>query len=281
MTLEVEGLSFSYGEVENLSGISLQVDGGEVLGIVGPNGSGKTTLIRCISRILVPDSGTVLLDGRDVSGMSRTDIAKEIGFVPQNSVSDQMPPSVYEVVLMGRLPYITWNYSDQDREIAWKAMEEMDVSDLASRPFNRLSSGQTQRVLIARAITQGAKLIMLDEPTSNLDVRYQIEVLETIRSTVKRKGISACLIIHDLDLAMRFCDRVLLMNSGRVVALGPTTEVLTPENIESVFGIRTAINTEYGRARIIVLDRDPAASFRSILRHIPASWTIRSSQLPI
>ena len=281
MTLEVEGLSFSYGEVENLSGISLQVDGGEVLGIVGPNGSGKTTLIRCISRILVPDSGTVLLDGRDVSGMSRTDIAKEIGFVPQNSVSDQMPPSVYEVVLMGRLPYITWNYSDQDREIAWKAMQEMDVSDLASRPFNRLSSGQTQRVLIARAITQGAKLIMLDEPTSNLDVRYQIEVLETIRSTVKRKGISACLIIHDLDLAMRFCDRVLLMNSGRVVALGPTTEVLTPENIESVFGIRTAINTEYGRARIIVLDRDPAASFRSILRHIPASWTIRSSQLPI
>jgi iron complex transport system ATP-binding protein len=281
MTLEVEGLSFSYGEVENLSGISLQVDGGEVLGIVGPNGSGKTTLIRCISRILVPDSGTVLLDGRDVSGMSRTDIAKEIGFVPQNSVSDQMPPSVYEVVLMGRLPYITWNYSDQDREIAWKAMQEMDVSDLASRPFNRLSSGQTQRVLIARAITQGAKLIMLDEPTSNLDVRYQIEVLETIRSTVKRKGISACLIIHDLDLAMRFCDRVLLMNSGRVVALGPTTEVLTPENIESVFGIRTAINTEYGRARIIVLDRGPAASFRSILRHNPASWTIRSSQLPI
>lgn len=254
MGLSVKDMHFGYAENDTLKGIELDVSDGEVLGIVGPNGSGKTTLIRCISRILEPSLGTMLLDGQDLMSMSRKEIAKNISFVPQNIVSDQVPPSVFEVVLMGRLPYITWDYSDEDKEIAWKAMEEMNVMEFASRPFNRLSSGQSQRVLIARAIAQGAKLIMLDEPTSNLDVRYQLDVLETINTTVKEKNLCGCMILHDLNLAMRFCDRILMLNDGKVEALGRTEDVLTPENVEKVFGISIDVNREYGRPRIIVLD---------------------------
>ncbi len=254
MALRVEDLHFGYAHDDTLKGIELDVCNGEVLGIIGPNGSGKTTLIRCISRILEPSSGKVLLNDEDVLSMSRNEIAKNISFVPQNNVYDQVPPTVFEVVLMGRLPYITWDYSEEDKEIAWKAMEEMDVVEYASRPFNRLSSGQAQRVLVARSIAQGAKLIMLDEPTSNLDVRYQLDVLDIIRSTVREKGICACMILHDLNLAMRYCDRVLMINDGRVEAFGRTEDVLTPDNIANVFGIKIAVNTEYGGPRIIVLD---------------------------
>jgi len=254
MPLEVEGLNFSYGKFRNLKDVSFSLEDGEVLGIVGPNGSGKTTLIRCVTRIQEPQSGRITLDGKDVMRMSRNEMARNIGFVPQNSMSEQMPPSVYEVVLMGRRPYIGWDYSDADKDIAWRAMEEMHVSELASRPFNKLSSGQSQRVLIARAIAQGASLIMLDEPTSNLDVRYQVDVLNVIRGTVKSKNLKACLIIHDLDLALRFCDRILMIRDGETVAFGDSIDVLTPENISSVFGIECAISTDYGRPRIIILD---------------------------
>ncbi|MBE6528480.1 MAG: ABC transporter ATP-binding protein [Thermoplasmata archaeon] len=254
MSLHVSNLCFSYGKQENLNEISLDLEESEILGILGPNGSGKTTLIRCISRILQPKSGSVILDGEDVYKMSRNEIAKNIGFVPQNSMQDQNPPTVYEVVLMGRRPYIYWNYTERDKDIVWSAMREMKVDEFAMRPFNKLSSGQAQRVLIARAIAQEAKIIMLDEPTSNLDVKYQIEVLETIHKTVKDKNLSACLIIHDLDLAMRFCDKVLLMKDGKSFAFGETSETLSSENISAIFGINCVIDNNYGRSRIIILD---------------------------
>lgn len=254
MGLHVSNLCFSYGKQENLRDISLVLEEGEVLGILGPNGSGKTTLIRCISHILHPKSGTVILNGEDIDHMSRNDIARNIGFVPQNSMQDQNPPTVYETVLMGRRPYIYWNYTEKDKEIVWSAMKEMKVDEFAMRPFNRLSSGQAQRVLIARAIAQEAKVIMLDEPTSNLDVKYQIEVLETIHKTVKDKNLSACLIIHDLDLVMRFCDKILMIRDGESVAFGKTSDVLSSENISAIFGINCVIDRNYGRARVIILD---------------------------
>ena len=281
MALDVISLNFSYGEKSDLRDISLHLGGGQVLGIVGPNGSGKTTLIRCITRILEPSSGEVILDGEDLSGLTRTEIAKRIGFVPQTAYIDQMPPSVYEVVLMGRLPYIAWNYTERDRKIAWEAMRDMNVAEYASRPFNKLSSGQAQRVLVARAIAQGARLIMLDEPTSNLDIRYQIDVLETIRSTVKGRGFMACLIIHDLDLAMRFCDEILMIDDGEVVDFGPSMDVLTPENIAKVFGIECVVNTDYGRPRILILNRCANVEKWSRLRNSnPRPADYKSAALP-
>jgi len=252
MKLKVDALSFAYDDTQILFDVNLEMNQGEVTGIVGPNGSGKTTLIRCINRILTPKQGLVMLDERDVSTMNRNEMAQKMSLVPQDNSRDPCSPTVYEVVLMGRRPYISWNFGEKDRELTWAAMKEMAVDDLAMRPFDRLSSGQAQRVLIARSIAQEAKVLLLDEPTSNLDVRYQLEVLKTISETVRRRQICACIIIHDLDLAMHFCNRTVMLRNGRVVANGLTAEVLTAENIEQTYGIKCVICHEYGRARILI-----------------------------
>ena len=253
MNLNVDGLWFSYGKADVLKYVDLELRPREVLGILGPNGSGKTTLLRCINGILSPRQGSIVIDSQEVTSMSRSDVAKNLGYVPQNSLSDLCTPTVYEVVLMGRRPHVIWEFGNKDREIAWKAMEEMDVKHLASSRFDRLSSGQTQRVLMARAIAQEAKILLLDEPTSNLDVKYQIEVMKTIQNLVKSKELSACTIVHDLDLAMRFCDKTILLLDGVVIAAGATEDILIPENIKQVYGVDSVIDRTYDRARVLIM----------------------------
>lgn len=253
MHLRMYDVYFDYRDTPVLKGVGIDVAPSEVVGILGPNGSGKTTMLRCMNRILTPRQGSVLLDDREIQHIPRMEMARSIGFVPQNSSSEAASPTVFEVVLMGRRPHITWEFSDRDREIVWAAMEEMDVKNLATREFFRLSSGQTQRVLMARAIAQEASVLLLDEPTSNLDIRYQLEVMEIIRRLSRDRGMSACAVIHDLDLAMRFCDKAILLDGGTVVAAGDIREVLTSENIRSVFGVEAVIEESYGRTRVVIV----------------------------
>ena len=254
MKLEVNGIVFSYGGDPILKSVSLGLNGSEILGILGPNGSGKTTLIKCINKILAPSQGSILLDSTDVTKMKQRDIAKHFGYVPQNTVNDLSSPSVFDVVMMGRRPYsMGWQYSKEDEELVWKSLEELEVADLASRPFDRLSSGQTQRVLMARAICQGADILLLDEPTSNLDVRYQLEVMNTVKRIVTERGVSACAIIHDIDMAMRFCDKAVILSGGKIIAAGDVEEVITPENIKKAYGVDIAIDRNYGRSHVIVI----------------------------
>jgi len=254
MKLNVDGIWFSYGGNKDiLKDVDLELNPSEVLGILGPNGSGKTTMIRCINGILTPRQGSITMDSKEVLEMPKLEIAKNLGYVPQNSLSDLCTPSVYEVVLMGRRPHITWEFSSKDKDIVWEAMEEMNIKHLATSRFDRLSSGQTQRVLMARAIAQEAKVLLLDEPTSNLDVRYQIDVMQTIQKLVKTKNVAACAIIHDLDLAMRFCDKIVLLMDGNVVAAGDSEEILTPENIKATYGVDSIIDRTYDRARILIM----------------------------
>lgn len=250
----MEGVKFSYGKELILNGVGFKLEMGEILGILGPNGSGKTTLLKCINKILEPSQGRILLDSENVLKMHARSVAKIMGYVPQNAVNEFSTPTVYEVVMMGRRPHtVGWQSSDTDDRIVWESLSELGVEGLASRMFNRLSSGQTQRVLLARALAQEADILLLDEPTSNLDVRYQLEVMDTILRLTKEKGVGVCTILHDIDVAMKYCDKVIILNDGLVIAAGDTQEVLTPSNIKKVYGIDVIVDDNYGRPRVIIL----------------------------
>ncbi|UAL07437.1 MAG: ABC transporter ATP-binding protein [Candidatus Methanogranum gryphiswaldense] len=253
MHLKMDGVEFSYGSVPILQNVNMELHPSEILGILGPNGSGKTTMLRCINGILTPQQGSITLDSDEIKKMPRKDVAKNLGYVPQNAISEKNGPTVFEVVLMGRRPHIVWEFGDKDKDIAWNAMNDMDVKNLADADFGTLSSGQAQRVLMARAIAQEAKILLLDEPTSNLDVKYQIEVMRTIHDLVHQKKVGACAIIHDLDLAMRFCDKVVLLHNGNIMAAGPTRLVLNPKNIKTVYEVDAIIDDKYDRPRVLIM----------------------------
>ena len=252
MRFIIDGIAFSYDKSPILKDISLELKDSEILGILGPNGSGKTTLMKCMNRILTPKQGNIILNDENLLKMTRMDISKLIGYVPQNSVEELCFPTVYEVVMMGRRPYGYWRMNSDDDEIVWEAMTEMSVDNLAVHRFDELSSGQTQRVLMARAIAQRANVLLLDEPTSNLDIKYQIDVMETVKGLVGTKGVSVCAIIHDLDLAIKYCDKAVLLHDGLIYSAGKVEDVITENNIRHVYGVDIVIDRTYGRPHVVV-----------------------------
>ena len=251
--IDAKGVEFAYsGDALILKDVGLELNRSEILGVLGPNGSGKTTFIKCLNKVLIPSQGEILLNGEDVREMKRRDVARKVGLVPQNSETDIASPFVYDVVMMGRKPHMTWQFTEKDEKIVWEIMTEFDVAHLASRHFNELSSGQTQRVLIARAVAQDADVLLLDEPTSNLDVKYQMDVMNIIRGIVDSKKVSACAIIHDLDLAMKYCDKIVLLNDGKVVSSGTPLEALTTSVIRDVYGVESHVEYIHGRNRVLI-----------------------------
>ena len=254
MSVQADGVVFAYPNRQPvLKSVGLELNGSEVLGIIGPNGSGKTTFLKCLNRILTPAQGEILLHDRDVTRMSRRDIAKTVGYVPQSSNGRFAEPTVYEVVLMGRRPHVGWRSSARDEEAAWRAIERLELSELATTPYDQLSGGEKQKVLIARALAQEARVLLLDEPTSNLDIRHQLEVMGLLRELVATRSLSVCVIVHDLDLAIKYCDKAVLMKGGEVFAAGPTTDVITEANILDVYRVRAVIDQTYGRPHVVVL----------------------------
>ena len=253
MKIRVKGLEFSYNSIPALRDVTLDVHESEIVAIVGPNGSGKTTLLKCIDRILKPRKGTILIDGNDIEDFSQIEIAKMIGYVPQ-SVKQLFPATVFEVVLMGRRPYLGWRCSRKDLEKVFDILKLMEIEEIALRDFNELSGGQQQKVLIARALAQEPEVLLLDEPTANLDIRHQIEVMKMIRSIVKEKGITAIIAIHDLNLASRYADRIVMMKDGEIFAVGSPDKVLTPANIEEVYGVRVEVIKLDGIICVVPLD---------------------------
>jgi len=248
--LQIRDLSFSYGSTQILKDINMELDSSDVLGIVGPNGAGKSTLIRCIDRILVPQQGTVLLDGQEMKQMSSMEIAKKIGYVPQ-SISNTFPATVFDTVLMGRRPHLGWRSSEEDIDTVLEVLTMLKIKYLAMRDFNEISGGQQQKVLIARALAQDAEILLLDEPTSNLDIRHQLEVMEILTKLVKKKGLSVMMAIHDLNLASRYSDRIIMLNGGSIRDAGDPVSVLTAENIQSVYGAEVIVKHEAGKPYII------------------------------
>ncbi len=254
VTLSVEALSFAYGRATVLDDVGFRLSGGRIACLVGPNGAGKSTLIKCICRVLSPDNGRVLVDDREIGTMKSTDLARIAGYVPQ-SVGGGFPHTVFDEVLMGRRPYIGWRVSDHDVELVSRTLVFLGLEHLSGRYFDELSGGERQKVTIARALAQEPQMLLLDEPTSNLDVRHQLEVMDILRRLADERGILVLMAMHDLNLAARYSDTILLMRDHAVCATGSPAEVLTSDLIEATYGVRAAIiEGPHDRPHIVPLE---------------------------
>jgi len=233
--LNLDRLSFSYGNSVILNKVSFGLKSGEFLAIIGPNGAGKSTLLKCINHILKPQNGSITIDGKNITEYERREIAKIIGYVPQNN-GHIFPTSVFDTLLLGRKPYIQWSPTTKDLEVVSEVIQTLKLEPFAARDINELSGGEKQKVLIGRALVQKPSILLLDELTSNLDLKHQIEVLKLVKDQTTNNGLSAIMTIHDLNL-VRYCDRILILNQGNIVAKGGL-EVLTPDIIESVYQVK-------------------------------------------
>lgn len=236
--LEVKDVSFQYSGRTVIEDINLQVRPGEIIGILGPNGCGKTTLLKILNRNLKALTGTVLIEGDEVNEISKRAIAQRMAVVPQNNeVSFSF--TVLDIVLMGRMPSLErfQEESEDDLRIVYDAMEKCNILQFAERYINHLSGGERQRAIIARALAQEPKILLMDEPTLHLDVNHQIDMLDMVTGLAREEGLTVVIVTHDLSLAARYCDRLFLISDHRIAAFGPVREVLTPENMRHVFSI--------------------------------------------
>jgi iron complex transport system ATP-binding protein len=261
--LAATDVEYAYGEVPALRGLSLTLEPGAFVGVVGPNGSGKSTLVRILAGYLRPRRGAVSLGRQELRRLSDRDRARRIAVVPQET-----PPAfdftALEVVLMGRSPHLSalGVESARDRSIALEAMRRTGTASFASRPLGALSGGERQRVLLARAIAQQTPILLLDEPTAHLDLGNQIEALQLLRSLYTQQGASVLTVLHDLNLASLYCDRLALLSEGRLVAAGPPADVLTEDRIAEVYGARVwcELHPATGKPYVLPLLRPSEAS---------------------
>jgi ABC-type cobalamin/Fe3+-siderophores transport system ATPase subunit len=261
MTLvEFRNVSFAYPASEErgrrpfaLADLSFEILPGEIIGVIGPNSSGKTTLIRLLTRVLEPAGGEVRLEDVPVRRLSRTDLARRVAVVPQGMLP-QFPFTVGELVLMGRYPHDPGRYfeSPRDRAVARQAMAAMGVLEIADMPLEHLSGGERQRAVIARALAQEPRLLVLDEPTAHLDLRYQVEAAALLRRLNRERGMTILLVSHDLNLAAEVCDRLLLLHGGRAAAIGSPEAVLDEALLASVFGCGVVVDKSETTRRPIV-----------------------------
>jgi iron complex transport system ATP-binding protein len=237
--LNIRDLTVTYGEIVALRGVSLSLAGGELLGVVGPNGSGKSTLVRAITRVIRPLEGDIELNSKRAASLPQRELARRVAVVPQNPY---LPDAftVLEVSLMGRTPHLGLLQSESGADLTAvrRALEQTDTWCLAHRRVGELSGGERQRVVIARALAQETPLLLLDEPTAHLDVGHQAAVMELVRRLCRAQGKAVLAVVHDLTLAAQYCDRLVMLNEGRVVAEGAPQEVLSPEVLSSVYGTK-------------------------------------------
>lgn len=248
--IEVQNLSFSYGHHPVLSHVGFTAQSGECVGILGNNGAGKSTLITCINRIRTPDSGSVLIDGKAVGNMSRRELARSVAYVAQKNEMSQT--TVFDCVLLGRKPYIRWAVGEEDLRLCTAMIHRVGLEALELRSLDELSGGELQKVMLARALVQRPKVLLLDEPTSNLDPRNQYEMMELVREVAREQHITVLIVIHDLNLALRYCDRFFFLKDGSGYRYGGM-EVVDQSTIESVYGVCAKVMDVGGR-RIVIIE---------------------------
>jgi iron complex transport system ATP-binding protein len=258
---QVQQLSFRYGAVPVLQGIAFVTTAGEIIGIIGPNGSGKTTLLKLLSAILKPETGEIKFEGVDIRRWSRHDLAQKVAVVPQETIF-LYPYTVLEIVLMGRAPFTSLLGFDrpEDLQIARESLEQVGLLSMADRPIQALSGGERQMVIIARALTQQPKVLLLDEPTAYLDIRHQQKIYNLLTRLNKEHGLTVVVVSHDLNLAGQYCHRLMMLSEGKTVADGTPEKVLTKERIEAVYGCQVLIDRHpmTGRPRMTLVPHDAA-----------------------
>ena len=253
MQIKINDLEFGYSSTPVLKDITADLTGPKFVSILGPNGVGKSTLIHCINKILTPTGGAVFIDGKDVKDYTVKEMAKEIGYVPY-SANDSFPLTVVDTVLMGRHPHSKWGSLNRDLEMVYDTLKTLGISHLAMRPFNALSAGQHQKVMLARGLVQEPRVLLLDEPTSNLDIRHQLDVTRMLKELTMEKGILTIMISHDISITAKYADEILMMSEGRIYAHGTPSEVITEENLSAVYGVKARIIDDDGRPHVILKD---------------------------
>lgn len=234
MILSVDGVEFGYSSAPVLKDVSLSVDEGELLAIMGPNGVGKTTLLKCLNRILEPRAGSVFIGEVELRTVGRREIARRVGFVAQRSEAPHV--TVYDLVMLGRVPRIGWWAGADDHRVTAEAIELLGLEPLALRYADELSGGELQLVQIARAIAQQPRVLVLDEPTSSLDLRNQHHLMATITRVAESTSVAVVMTVHDINLAIRHATKLVMMRDGAVFAAGDST-VITEETVQAVYGI--------------------------------------------
>lgn len=249
--ISVENICYHYrGYPDALRDICFHMNEGEFLAILGNNGVGKSTLLKCFNHILSIDSGKIMLDRTDLLSMPIREVAKRVAFVSQNVPNTQM--TVHDAVMLGRRPYMRWGFTETDHAIVHEVMERLNlIGDIQGRFLNQLSGGERQKVMLARALAQRPKVLLLDEPTSSLDIRNQYQVLQIVRNICHDDGISAIIVIHDLNLAIRFCDRFLLMRQGQVYKYGDLS-ILDAPTLKEVYDVEARIVEVDGHYIVLV-----------------------------
>lgn len=250
--LRIKDVFFSYDTLSVLENITFELSSRQILALVGPNGAGKSTLLKCINGLLRYQKGSIDLNGKPIKGMHRKEIARYLAYVPQSN-SYIFPFTVFDMVLQGRYPHGNRHQRKQDLEKTVEALWRTGTEDLAMRNLGSISGGQQQKVIIAKAIAQEAEVLLLDEPTSNLDIMHQLEIMELLRDMVNENNMSAIISMHDLNLASRYADEVIMLEQGKIVAAGDPVSVLTPENIASVYNVEVAVEIIQNRLHIVPL----------------------------
>ena len=247
--IEIKDISFSYPDADILKQVGFTAESGEVVGLLGNNGAGKSTLVTCLNRIRTPKSGSLHIDGKNAFQMGRNELARTVAYVAQKN--ELTHSTVFDCVLLGRKPYIKWSVSQEDLDICTRIMERVGLLDYQMRYVDELSGGELQKVMLARALVGQPKLLLLDEPTSNLDPKNQYEMMALVRELAREQGITVITVIHDLNLALRFCDKFYFLKAGEGYSYGGL-DTVTPETLQAVYGIRAEVLDVGGRKTVII-----------------------------
>ena len=247
--IEIKNLSFSYKDKEILNNISFTAQDGECVGILGNNSAGKSTLITCINRLKKPKTGQIFIDNENISDITRLELAKKIAYVSQKA--DISETTVFDYVLLGRKPYIKWSLKQSDIDLCTKTLKNLGLYHLQLRKLHELSGGELQKIMLARALVQQPRVLLLDEPTSNLDPKNQYEMMNLVHKIAKEQNITVLIVIHDLNLALHCCDKFYFLKDGKGYSYGGI-ETITHETIENVYGINAKVK-EFEHRKIVMI----------------------------